>query len=361
MTAAAFFMRPVARARRFLDWWISELSEGMATTARGSPAWKVMFLRRDKGCEVYVRTGSRAELVGTSQAGSEPPLQELRRGFGSRKITPAQIVLRLQPSEVVQTRLTVPGAARDALEPILRNQIERLAPWPAEKALFAYEVTVANESGTLEVALAVAGRSLVEGLVAELDNLGCAPGVVDYGTDVDAEPRFNLLPGRPEETRRSGRLLVSLVGILLVVCLVAGAVGTIGLMGSKRELSALSLKLEELRARASADLPSQANVRRQRRQAWLAAEKLAQPSMAIMLEALSRALPDDAWLNRLEVEQGIARLSGYAINAAALIAPIEAAGHFTDVQFSAPTTRTEGDNQESFTITAKIVPGRKLN
>jgi len=109
------------------------------------------------------------------------------------------------------------------------------------------------------------------------------------------------------------------------------------------------------------ELPSQSDVCRQRRQAWLAAEKVAQPSMAIMLEALSRALPDDAWLNRLEVEQGTARLAGNATNAAALIGPIEASGHFSDVQFSAPTTRAEGESEESFTITAKIVPGRNLN
>jgi general secretion pathway protein L len=80
-----------------------------------------------------------------------------------------------------------------------------------------------------------------------------------------------------------------------------------------------------------------------------------------MLEALSRALPDDAWLNRLEVEQGIVRLAGASANAAALIGRIEASGHFTDVQFAAPTTLAEGEGQESFTITARIVPGRRLN
>jgi general secretion pathway protein L len=83
--------------------------------------------------------------------------------------------------------------------------------------------------------------------------------------------------------------------------------------------------------------------------------------MTIMLEALSRALPDDAWLGRLEVSQGSVTFAGKASNAAALIAPIEASQHFTDVQFSAPTTRAEGDTQESFTITAKIVTGKELN
>jgi general secretion pathway protein L len=82
--------------------------------------------------------------------------------------------------------------------------------------------------------------------------------------------------------------------------------------------------------------------------------------MAVMLEALSRALPDDAWLDRLEVEQGVVRMAGHAANAARLIGAIEASGHFTQVRFSAPTTLAQGESHESFTIMARIVPGRSL-
>ena len=362
MADASLFMLPQARARQFLAWWAGELSDLIATAAPASRAWKVMFLRSGSGCEVYVRARDGIELVGTSQSGNQQPIEELRHRLGKGKISPAQVVLRLQPSEVVQTSLKVPAAARGVLEPILRNQIERLAPWPAEKTLFAYEIVPASsESGTLEVALTVTARSLIEGLVAELDGLGYAPGVVDCGTDVSVEPRLNLLAGQTGEIGRSGHLLVSLIGLVLLASLIAGAVGIVGFVQKTRELSALSSKVEESRSKLSLELPSQSDVRRQRRQAWLAAEKVAQPSMAIMLEALSRALPDDAWLNRLEVEQGTARLAGNATNAAALIGPIEASGHFSDVQFSAPTTRAEGESEESFTITAKIVPGRNLN
>ena len=52
--------------------------------------------------------------------------------------------------------------------------------------------------------------------------------------------------------------------------------------------------------------------------------------------------------------------AGNAANAAALIGRIEASGHFADVQFSAPTTLAEGEG-ESFTITARVVPGRRLD
>ena len=89
------------------------------------------------------------------------------------------------------------------MEPILRNQIERLAPWPVEKALFAYEVADdAGEPGTLAVQLTVTGRNVVEGLVAELDSLGYAPDIVDCGTDAAPEPRLNLLPRQSAEANR---------------------------------------------------------------------------------------------------------------------------------------------------------------
>jgi general secretion pathway protein L len=359
MTAASLFSHSRLSARRFLSWWSSELSDLVAAaTASGPRAWRIMFLRCERGCDVYLRTGDRIELIGTSNPASDQPLAELRRRLGAHKITPAQIVLRLQPSEVVQARLSVPAAAGGMLEPILCNQIERLAPWPADKAVFAYEVAATADGGTLDVALAVAGRSVVEGLVTELDNFGLAPGVVDYGTDASGEPRMNLLGERADENRRSGRQLLSSVGFLCLASLLAAAFGIAGLVHQTRERAALEPRLEELRSRSAAELPNQARLRRQ---AWLAAEKLAQPSMAIMLEALSRALPDDAWLNRLEVEQGVVRMAGHAANAAKLVGQIQASGHFADVQFSAPTTLTEGESHESFTITARIVPGRKLN
>lgn len=360
MMAASLVMRPRAGVGRFLAWWSSELSDVAAARASRSRPWRVLFLRRDGGCDVYVRARGRVQQIGPSRAGGGLPVAELRRHLGHHEIAPAEVVLRLEPAEVVQARLAVPAAAGDVLEPILRNQLERLAPWPADKALFAYEAARPSDgSATLDVSLVITSRSLVEGLMTELGNAGFAPGVVDYGTDAAAEPRLNLLAGEAgRESRKSGRRVLTAVGLVCLLALAAAAVGSFGLVQQTRELRDLNARLEELRARTAAQLPGQAGMRRQAR---LAAERLAQPSMAITLEALSRALPDDAWLNRLEVEQGIVRLAGISANAAALIGRIEASGHFTDVQFAAPTTLAEGEGQESFTITARIVPGRRLN
>src|SRR5262249_5190988 len=160
----------------------------------------------------------------------------------------------------------VPAAAGDVLELILRNQIERLAPWPADKALFAYEIAPSADGSTsLEVCLAIAGRSLVEGLVAEFGAAGFAPGVVDHGTDVQADPRINMLTASGGANRRAGRTLLSAAGLVCLASLMAAAVGTVMLMQQTRELDAVSARLEELRGRSAAELPSQASLRRQ---AW---------------------------------------------------------------------------------------------
>lgn len=350
---------PRAGVRRFLSWWSGELAELASPRVSAARDWRVMLLRSERGCDVYLRTRDRIELVGTAPADGGPPLAELLQRLGRRhKVAPGQIVLRLGTDEIVQTRLNVPAAAGEVLEAVVRNQIERLAPWPADKAFFAYETSPASDgSPALDVRLAVAARSLVEGLVAELDTLGFAPGVVDFGTDAATAPRLNLLATTSGEGRRSGRLLLWAVGLLCLAALIAGAIGVSSLVQQTRELGALTAQLQELQTKSAAALPGQASARRL---AWLAAERGKQPSMAMVVEALSRALPDDAWLTRLEVEQGTVRLAGNAANASALIGRIEASGHFADVQFSAPTTLAEGEG-ESFTITARIVAGRRLD
>jgi general secretion pathway protein L len=353
---------PLASVRRFVVWWAGELSNLLAARSPQQQPWRIMFLRRGGGCDVFVRTHERIEQVATPDTGSDRLLAALAHRFGKRKAAAGPVVLRLQPSEVVETRISVPAAAREVMEPILRNQIERLAPWPVEKALFAYEVADdASEPGVLAVQLTVTGRNVVDGLVAELDSLGYAPDIVDCGTDATSEPRVNLLPRQSSEADRSGRVMVSVVAIVLLLSLVAGAIGAIALVWKGRQLDSLNAQLEALRGKSKSDGQAESYARRQRREALLATQKRSQPAMTIVLEALSRALPDAAWLDRLEVSQGSVTFAGKAANAAALIGPIEASQHFSDVQFSAPTTRAEGETLDSFTITAKIATGKELN
>jgi general secretion pathway protein L len=90
--------------------------------------------------------------------------------------------------------------------------------------------------------------------------------------------------------------------------------------------------------------------------AGLEAKKRATPSTVIVMESLSKALPDDAYLSELRIEGGGVQLSGVAHDAPALIGLIEQSKHFTHAMFVAPTTRAPTQDGDNFHIEAHIEP-----
>jgi Tfp pilus assembly protein PilN len=92
--------------------------------------------------------------------------------------------------------------------------------------------------------------------------------------------------------------------------------------------------------------------------AWYAKETA--PTAAIVLEALSRALPDEAYLTELRLENTTLRIIGLANDAPSLIASLEHSGHLTDVHFFAPTTRGQKDTLFRFNIEAHVEPHFKI-
>jgi general secretion pathway protein L len=92
--------------------------------------------------------------------------------------------------------------------------------------------------------------------------------------------------------------------------------------------------------------------------AWLSKETAA--SSVIVLEALSRALPDSAHLAEIKLDGTTLRIIGNADDAPALLAPLEQTGHLSNVHFFAPTTRGPDGRQFRFHIEARIEPHTKI-
>ena len=51
---------------RFLAWWSGELAELASAKRSAAREWRLMLLRSERGCDVYLRNRGHAELVGTS-------------------------------------------------------------------------------------------------------------------------------------------------------------------------------------------------------------------------------------------------------------------------------------------------------
>ncbi|MDX2159243.1 MAG: PilN domain-containing protein [Hyphomicrobiaceae bacterium] len=344
---------------QLLDAWAGELVRITAGRQRTRLPWRALILRSGPALEVFLRQGKAVRPIGVLAPETSP--DEARRiaaELERRNVTSSTLVLRLSPAEVVTARVSLPVGVRDMLAPVLRNQLERLAPWPADQALFAWRETGTAPDGTqIDLELWIAGRAKLQALLDELVAVGLAPGVVDVGPTAEGEAQFNLLAeGEADHIRARGRIRVALMSAAAASSIVvAAALAVSYYLDAQRQ--AIETRIGRERA-SLAVAPADDAARRQ--QELVIRQRRQTPSVAVALEALSRALPDGAYLERMEMSDGLLRLAGKAERVPALIGLIEETGRFGEVAFAAPTTRRQGETLDEFSLSMRPLPGLGL-
>src|SRR3954463_8456874 len=83
------------------------------------------------------------------------------------------VVLEFPSDKVFVRRITVPAQARKFLAGVIRNQIERLSPWPASDVVYGFAAEAnAGDTAAVEVRIVMAARSDVDAARHELAALG---------------------------------------------------------------------------------------------------------------------------------------------------------------------------------------------
>jgi general secretion pathway protein L len=78
------------------------------------------------------------------------------------------------------------------------------------------------------------------------------------------------------------------------------------------------------------------------------------PSSVLVLETLSRVLPDHTYVTELHLAGSKLQISGITRDAPSLIPLMEQSQHFTRATFYAPTTRAPSDPGERFHIETRV-------
>jgi general secretion pathway protein L len=353
--------------------WIEILAALYLAWRESRRELRSLVVTRESG-HVVVRHAepARDAMLRDAQAGNViatlPPGAEVSTDV-SRAAHNSFVVLEFPADKVVMRRITVPAQARKFLSGVIRNQIERLSPWPATGVVYGFAAEAdAGDAAVVEVRILMAARTDIDAARQELAALGLRVDRIEArGSDTEAADETagsvtlwsRLADTSPERHGSLVRAIGIGIAALVTVSLLLGSwalLSAASIRDESEEVAARSrvLQRQVQTGRTAASMASMPPAER----AWLLKETSI--SSVILIEALSRALPDSAYVSEIRLEKEILRIMGLAGDAPALLAPLERSDHLTDVHFFAPTARGPDGKLFRFSIEAHVEPRIKI-
>ncbi|WP_315833182.1 PilN domain-containing protein [Bradyrhizobium prioriisuperbiae] len=302
--------------------------------------------------------GQEEVALGTVPAGTPFPVEIARAAEKSF------VVLELDADEVISRRMTVPAQARDLLPGIVRNQIERLSPWRASQAAYGFDVRAGADATSLDVRVLITSRAQLEDACSRLGALGLRIDRVVAGkrlADAAAPVTLwsRLADASGNSLARARWMIGGLIAATLCLTMSVSVWAFMTAASADGESDDVAARVAALQRQVRGTLPQQSIAAlAPPERAW--ALKETSPVAVVVVEALSRSLPDTSYLTELNLDGATLRLVGLADDAPSLIALLEQSGHLKDVRFFAPTTRGADGRRFVFHIEARVEPHMKV-
>lgn len=274
-----------------------------------------------------------------------------REGLSARparvgKVDAPQAVLL--PDEIVLFRdLVLPDLLRRDLEQALTLEVDAHRPFPLEELIWGWRSAL-RDDGQLDVRLAMTSRRHVDSRLAAL-GWQTPPAVGELWAD-DAKPIALQGSGDDLRERRLKRRRARIIGLIAVCALLVFALAATPFLLQRQQVFEAQRMQGELQARTAPIVASREALVRNHRHVEAVQQHLrAQIDLPALLEQLTRLLPDNAYLSRLEVSGRTVRIAGLSPNAATLVELLGAQAEFADVR--TPTAISRGaEGNESFTV-----------
>ena len=267
----------------------------------------------------------------------------------------SRVEIVLQPTRFLFRPLELPARAADFIEGIVRAQIDRLTPWSASEAVFGCTVPATSGGEGITTIVAATTRKAVASYLQAVSAFH--PAAVAICTDVmeagGARVKVFEQSARGSlDAARLGRMLQLALGAAAVVAVISVAASTWVASSLGAQEDELARQISERRAaiRGGGDGGDRSPV------ALLERRKYQTPASVIVLETLSRVLPDNTYVTELHLAGNKLQIAGITTDAPSLISLIEQSHHFTRAMFYAPTTRSPSDPGERFHIEAQVEP-----
>lgn len=267
------------------------------------------------------------------------------------------INLRVSPAHCLVRTRELPAAARPNAERLLAVDLERSTPFKLADVLTACDVSSkAAKPGVLTAHSYIVKRKSVDPIADALERVG----IQVAGAEVVPEGRETPLPlttASAATIEAAPRRMTPAINLLLACAILLLAASAAYLQIDRREkaLAALEARNATLKARAldrraaaaaaEAAMASVVNYRKLRSE---------YVSRSVIIEELSRILPDSAWVADLKIDGSTLDITGQAKSAPSLVPKIEASRYFVDAAIGTTVAYDPREEKERFTIRARI-------
>ncbi len=345
--------------------WVNTLAELANSFSNKQRNWRVMVFKTGDGYEIYQRKSRKLKLIGTLNYNmSSRELGRLRKKVKRARVAgEASCVLRLGANNVLRKAIQLPKGAVEVIEPVIKNQMRRIAPWPEDETCFTYDINEEISTGDqLSITVIAASQVFINSSIYELKEIGIEPAFVEFRDDADSAPGLALMATEHSSIKKTRTKISRAIAASVILSLSASAVGVSQLYAKWTEYSALGVELVKVKKQvANLNRQNAENIKLYKQRTYLITRKLSAAPVVMVLETLSETIPDTAWLSRMEISKQKLVIAGQARNTTELVKKLETSPMLEKVRFSAPTTRTGVADLETFSIQADTLPDQKKN
>jgi len=343
---------------RFVQWWGGELAALLPVRWRyafgGGAAWHLL---EKQGDDWQVRRAGDSMPLSIWSDSLDPAAQLVALNDALRGVDPEdlRIALCLPATTMLRRSLLLPIAARDSLQQIGAFEMDRQTPFRAEQVRYDVRDTQgAAPAGRFSAELVAVPRQTLDPLLDRLRAIGIGVDAVDMASGYD-RLGVNLLPPEQAPRRRHPRQRLNIALAAACVLLVVLSLAQ-WLHNRQAALSAMQSQVDSMRAEAQ-----KVSALRQQLQdnagaaGFLADRKLHMPLTISLMDDLTQRLPDDAWLERLSVDNtGQVALQGQSKQAAKLIDALKGSPVITDANFQGTIQADPTTGKERFYMVAQL-------
>ncbi len=349
-----------------LSWWRGEL------LAMLPPAWRERLTARSaafvsiegdlwrelRGPAGAVREAARADFAALDLAGRRAAFRRLVAGGPGDA---GNVWLVLPEGDVLVRGLSLPLAAEEALRDTVGFELDRYTPFTASQAYFDFRVTGRDAAAQrLSLELAVASREVVDRRVAELKEVGATiVGICPGERHAGMASPLNLLSHEQRGRAAVSQATVIARSLAAVALLLLLAVLVLPLWQKRSAVIALMPRMHAAKAQADvADRMGKELEALAGEHNFVVAKKHGQYPMVLLIEELTRLLPDGTWIQQLEVKPGPKgrdlQFWGETASSSQLIEVLEKSGLVSNANFRSPLTKGATPGSERFFVGAEL-------